>query len=56
MIDAMAASMADAFRESQFTEGLVTAVRRAGDLLAEHFPRDAGSSDQDELSNEISRG
>lgn len=55
-LDAMAATLTDAFRSGRFTEGLVAAVEQAGDLLASHFPRDAGKSDQDELSNSISRG
>jgi uncharacterized membrane protein len=55
-LDAMAATLTHAFRSGHFTEGLVSAVEQAGDLLAAHFPRDAGVSDQDELSNSISRG
>jgi uncharacterized membrane protein len=27
------------FRKSEFTEGIVQGIKRAGDLLAEHFPR-----------------
>ena len=55
-LDEMAASMSAAFREGRFTDGLVGAVERAGQLLAAHFPRVEGGYDQDELSNTISRG
>jgi uncharacterized membrane protein len=55
-LDEMAASMSAAFREGRFTDGLVGAVERAGQLLAAHFPRVEGEHDQDELSNTISRG
>ena len=55
-LDEMASSMSAAFREGRFTDGLVGAVERAGALLAEHFPRVEGASDQNELPNRISRG
>ncbi len=35
----LAQVMTGHFRKSEFTEGIVHGVRRAGDLLAEHFPR-----------------
>lgn len=35
----LAAAMTGYFRKSQFTEGLIHGVRKAGELLAEHFPR-----------------
>jgi uncharacterized membrane protein len=35
----LAKAMTDYFRKSEFTEGIIHAVRKAGDLLAEHFPR-----------------
>ena len=54
-LDEIAASMSAAFREGRFTDGLAGAVERAGVLLSAHFPRTPGS-DQDELSNTISRG
>ena len=55
-IDEIAASLSAAFREGRFTDGLVGAVERAGQLLAAHFPRIEGKSDEDELANTISRG
>ncbi len=50
----LAASMTDHFRKSEFTEGIVQGVRRAGDLLAEHFPR--RPDDHNELSDGVERG
>ncbi len=35
----LAAAMTDHFRKSEFTEGIVHGVRKAGELLSEHFPR-----------------
>jgi uncharacterized membrane protein len=35
----LAKAMTDYFRKSKFTEGLIHGVRKAGELLAEHFPR-----------------
>lgn len=35
----LAASMTDYFRKSEFTEGIIHGVKKAGDLLAEHFPK-----------------
>jgi uncharacterized membrane protein len=32
-------AMTEHFRKSEFTEGIVQGVKRAGELLAEHFPR-----------------
>jgi uncharacterized membrane protein len=55
-LDAMAAAMSEAFRAGHFTDGLVSVIDRAGDLLATHFKRRSGDSDQDELPNTISRG
>jgi uncharacterized membrane protein len=36
---ALAKTMTDYFRKSEFTEGIIHGVRKAGELLAEHFPR-----------------
>jgi uncharacterized membrane protein len=41
--DALAAEMSGHFKRGAFTEGLVHAVNKAGELLAEHFPRQPGS-------------
>ena len=49
-----AAAMGGHFQGGNFTEGLVEAIRRLGDALAEHFPRREG--DADEISNEIDEG
>ena len=35
----LARAMSEYFRKSQFKEGLIHGVERAGQLLAEHFPR-----------------
>jgi uncharacterized membrane protein len=35
----LAKVMTDYFRKSEFTEGIVHGVRKAGELLAAHFPR-----------------
>ena len=35
----LAQAMTGYFRKSEFTEGIVHGVRKAGELLAKHFPR-----------------
>ena len=35
----LAQAMTDYFRKSEFAEGLAHGIRKAGELLAEHFPR-----------------
>jgi uncharacterized membrane protein len=35
----IADAMTEYFRKSEFTEGIIHGVRKAGELLAEHFPR-----------------
>jgi uncharacterized membrane protein len=35
----LARTMTAHFRKSEFTEGIVQGIKRAGELLAEHFPR-----------------
>lgn len=42
------------FKTKNFKQGLVEGILKAGEELSLHFPRYA--SDEDELSNEISRG
>lgn len=39
--DRTAGALREDFSAGRFTEGLVAAIRRAGDVLAEHFPRRA---------------
>ena len=39
------------FRRGAFTEGILHCVSKIGDLLAEHFPREAG--DVDQLPDEV---
>jgi uncharacterized membrane protein len=50
----VAAAMEQDFRAGRFGEGVVRAVERAGDVLAEHFPRPEGVADKDELPNTVS--
>jgi uncharacterized membrane protein len=47
----LAAAMTGHFKQARFTDGLRLGISRAGALLAEHFPRQAG--DVDELPNEV---
>jgi uncharacterized membrane protein len=47
----LAGQMAGSFRAGDYSNGILAGVRRAGDLLAKHFPRQ--SDDQDELSNTV---
>jgi uncharacterized membrane protein len=42
----VAQEMSGHFRKGEFTEGILHGVRRAGKLLAEHFPRHAGDKMQ----------
>jgi uncharacterized membrane protein len=35
----LAKAMTDYFRKSEFSEGIIHGVKRAGELLAEHFPK-----------------
>lgn len=51
--DETAAAMEALFREGKFTEGVVAGVQRAGEVLARHYPRDAG--DRNELSDQVAR-
>jgi uncharacterized membrane protein len=39
---AVAHKMSGHFKKGEFTEGLIHAVNKAGELLAEHFPRKSG--------------
>lgn len=51
--DETAAAMETLFREGKFTEGVVAGVQRAGEVLARHYPRQAG--DRNELSDQVAR-
>jgi len=42
------------FAEGRFTEGIVAAVDRIGEVLAAHFPAGPDGADADELPNEVS--
>jgi uncharacterized membrane protein len=47
----MAAEMSGHFRKSEFTSGIIHGVRKAGELLAAHFPR--RPDDRNQLPDEI---
>ncbi|HNQ74785.1 MAG TPA: TPM domain-containing protein [Verrucomicrobiota bacterium] len=49
----LALSMAGHFQRSEFTEGILQGIRRAGELLARHFPRRPG--DANELPDHVAR-
>ncbi len=51
----VAAHMTDAFREGDFTRGVLGAIDQVGTSLAVHFPY-GGDSDRNELANDISMG
>src|SRR5262249_54145901 len=47
----LTSEMSGHFRESHFTTGIVHGVRKAGELLAQHFPR--RPDDENELPDEV---
>ncbi len=47
----VAAEMTGHFKRGEFTEGILHGVKKAGELLAEHFPRKAG--DRNHLPDDI---
>ena len=47
----LADAMSGHFKRGEFTDGIVHGINRAGDLLAEHFPRDP--DDKNELPDEV---
>jgi uncharacterized membrane protein len=47
----LARSMTAHFRASEFTEGIIRGIKRAGELLAEHFPR--RPDDDNELPDRV---
>ena len=50
--DAIAAALTNRFRAGEFTDGIVEAIRSAGEQLRTYFPR--ADDDVDELANDIS--
>lgn len=50
---AVAAAMEEDFRAGRFAAGIVKAVERVGQVLAQHFPRQTGAADRDELPNTV---
>jgi hypothetical protein len=38
-VSGLAGGMSGIFRKSEFTSGIIHGAQKAGDLLAEHFPR-----------------
>jgi uncharacterized membrane protein len=48
---ALAAEMSGHFQKSDFTEGILHGVRKAGELLAAHFPHHPG--DKNELPEQV---
>ena len=42
------------FADGRFTEGIVAAVDRIGEVLARHFPRGPGEENPNELPDEVS--
>jgi uncharacterized membrane protein len=49
--DSMVSSLGQAFRKGEYESGLMQAVDRVDALLTEHFAREPGSDDIDELPN-----
>ncbi|HXI70362.1 MAG TPA: TPM domain-containing protein [Verrucomicrobiae bacterium] len=49
----LARSMTEHFRKGEFTEGIVQGIKRAGELLGQHFPR--RPDDSNELPNRVER-
>ena len=49
----VAGAMEEDFRAGRFGEGIVKAVERVGEVLAQHFPRQPGVADKDELPNTV---
>jgi uncharacterized membrane protein len=50
---ALAAEMTEFFRKSEFSRGIIHGITKAGDLLAQHFPR--SPDDRNELPNQVVR-
>ncbi len=47
----VARAMAENFRRNEFTEGVVHAIRRAGEMLGQHFPHHP--DDKNELPDDV---
>ena len=47
----VAAEITGHFKKGEFTDGIIHAIRRAGALMAQHFPRHDG--DKNQLSDDI---
>ncbi|MEO5960209.1 MAG: TPM domain-containing protein [Opitutaceae bacterium] len=47
----LAATMTERFKRAEFTAGLELGIARAGELLAQHFPR--GADDRNELPDRV---
>jgi uncharacterized membrane protein len=52
--DEIALALREDFRSARFTEGIVTAITRVGDVLQRHFPRRPGEEDRNELPDAVS--
>ena len=48
---AIASEMSDLLKKQLFTEAIITAVKKVGEVLGRHFPR--GKDDRNELPNKI---
>ena len=49
----VAAEMSGRFKKGEFTSGIIHAIKKAGDLLAKHFPH--RPDDKNELPDDIAR-
>jgi len=48
---AVCESMHQLFREGRYQEGALEGIRRVGELMAKHFPREPGTRNDNELPN-----
>jgi uncharacterized membrane protein len=51
----IASAAAADFRSGDFSQAIVGAVRRVGEVLERYFPRVPGDADRDELPDDVSR-